>query len=502
MSEMMTAEEKKRQMQKTRSAAETWLTAAQGGDVISLREFVAAHTAEHADVTAAECVKDFRDANGRTAAHFAASAGHVGALSYLVGICPEAAALLDKDGAVPLLLAAACASEMAGVKSEADQRTSDSALLCARLLLQKGADADAADSGGVRPLHHAAAGGAVALVESLVAAGASLQAQSGSGTPLHWAAGSGRGKAVKRLLELGAPVDAANSQGLTPIVMAAVSGSDAAVAALADANADVGLILSGGLTVLHICAELGLGDAVDAVLRIPAGAKCASLKTHDDKLVPAELAARGGYETVAAALLPLARLDASVTLEALMAQGVVNKAAEDASRRLDEVEAAAQRKAAEDAAPPSTEEAKAKAKALNDSCKPAADAAAAEAAQAAKKEGNALFAQAKYAEAVERYDAAVALDGRDASFYSNRAACQIHLGSPAASLADAELCVALKSDWPKAHFRKATALMEMGEFEGAASAAWEGLRIDEDAHDLKKLLKLAVKKGREKLGKA
>lgn len=45
------------------------------------------------------------------------------------------------------------------------------------------------------------------------------------------------------------------------------------------------------------------------------------------------------------------------------------------------------------------------------------------AATAKKNEGNAFFKDKKYEEAIARYSEAIALDGKDVTFYSNRSAC-------------------------------------------------------------------------------
>ncbi len=64
------------------------------------------------------------------------------------------------------------------------------------------------------------------------------------------------------------------------------------------------------------------------------------------------------------------------------------------------------------------------------------------------------------------------------------------------ALADAEMCATLAPEWPKACFRVATALLALSRYEDAAMAAWKGVKIDNDNHQLKHLLKVCVEEGR------
>jgi ankyrin repeat protein len=149
-----------------------------------------------------DALRDFKDGNGRTALHFAASSNAAGTdatAKAILALFPLAHALRDDNGATPLILAAEVPGR--GVAAQ-----------LVELLLAHGADVAAADKLGVQAMHHAAAGGRAAVVKLLHARGAPLDVRSGSGTPLHWAAGEGQAAAVIELLELGAPVDATNAQ--------------------------------------------------------------------------------------------------------------------------------------------------------------------------------------------------------------------------------------------------------------------------------------------------
>lgn len=96
-----------------------------------------------------------------------------------------------------------------------------------------------------------------------------------------------------------------------------------------------------------------------------------------------------------------------------------------------------------------------------------------------------------------QYTAAIALDGTDAVFWSNRSAVWVELKVFDKALTDAEQCRRLRPDWPKACFRMATARLALNQYEDAALAAFEGLKMDEHNAALKKLMNDAVAKGQE-----
>jgi ankyrin repeat protein len=100
---------------------------------------------------------------------------------------------------------------------------------CARVLLDQGARAGAADEGGAVPLHDAAAGGFRELVALLLdAAPECLDVGDQDGdTPLHNAARGGHAEVVQLLLDRGADQGAVNADLRTPLALA-MPGSEAA----------------------------------------------------------------------------------------------------------------------------------------------------------------------------------------------------------------------------------------------------------------------------------
>jgi len=107
-----------------------------------------------------------------------------------------------------------------------------------------------------------------------------------------------------------------------------------------------------------------------------------------------------------------------------------------------------------------------------------------------------LFVSKDYAGAIAKYTQAIELDGSDAAFWSNRSACYMETKQYQRALASAEMARQLRPDWPKACFRLAVARLALEQYEDAAMAAFEGLKLDEENDELKSLLRKCVRRGR------
>ncbi|KAG6583161.1 Stress-induced-phosphoprotein 1 [Phytophthora cinnamomi] len=95
-----------------------------------------------------------------------------------------------------------------------------------------------------------------------------------------------------------------------------------------------------------------------------------------------------------------------------------------------------------------------------------------------KAKGNAALSAGDAQQAVDCYSKAIALDPSDHVFYSNRSAAYLSLDDAARALADAELCIQAKADWPKGHSRKGAALHALRRYDEAAAAYGAGLQLD------------------------
>jgi ankyrin repeat protein len=142
----------------------------------------------------------------------------------------------------------------------------------ARSSLDRGADVNGAEGDGLTALHVAAEQGHAALVDLLIARGASVDAATriGSYTPLHLAAMGAHADVASSLLRAGADVNAVTTNsGVTPLHLAAAAiDGGATVEALlahgADPNARES---SAGQTPLMFAAAENRADAIRALLR-------------------------------------------------------------------------------------------------------------------------------------------------------------------------------------------------------------------------------------------
>lgn len=196
-----------------------------------------------------------KDGNGRTPLHIAAENGYARVVGFLL---TNRANIHIKNSShmTPLLVAT-----MSGHKEVIE------------LLIRQGADVNTTDNYGATPVNHAAYWGRKAVLEVLVDAGAKLEpagvpgGRGGSGTPLHIATERGFHAIVESLLAKGAAVDAKNYSGETPLHVAGQLGHLAIAETLLANKADVNAIDGKGETPLHYAASGRHVATVELLLR-------------------------------------------------------------------------------------------------------------------------------------------------------------------------------------------------------------------------------------------
>ena len=81
-----------------------------------------------------------------------------------------------------------------------------------------------------------------------------------------------------------------------------------------------------------------------------------------------------------------------------------------------------------------------------------------------KKEGNDAYKNKQYEKAIQAYSEAIALNGNDHSYYSNRAICHFNIQNFLECCNDCDECMKINPKFTKAMRRKGMALIEMLKF--------------------------------------
>ncbi|KAH9611435.1 hypothetical protein KSS87_000166 [Heliosperma pusillum] len=403
---------------------------------------------------------DIKDANDRTALHFAAREGKTEVCKYLLEELKLDVNLKDSDGETPLVHAAR--------QGHVDTIS---------FLLEHDADPACASDLGATALHHAAGIGNIELIKLLLSKGAVIDSQSDSGTPLIWAAGHGQTDAVKVLLEHHANPNTETDDGITPLLSAVAAGSLVCLEQLIQADANVN-ISAGGATPLHIAADFGSLDILNCLLKAGADPNI----MDEDGLKPIQVAAARGNRSAVEILFPLTT--PIQTICNWNVDGIIDhmqsetQRQEDLGRSLKDASLTSDKHLQKQALPEVTPEAKKK-------------------AAEAKSRADDAFRKKDYGPAIDAYTQAIDLDPTDAALYSNRSLCWIRMGKADQALTDAKICRSLRPDWAKACYREGAALRLLLRFEDAANAFYEGVQLDPENMELVRSFREAVEAGRK-----
>lgn len=452
-------------------ALQSLMAAVQRGSVDDLRR------ASTAFASGASTIAEIRDERGRRCAHTAAARGDVAIINALVSELGCDADARDDEGFTPLMTAA-----------------SMGAIDAVRAFIALGADAKARTSSGAGVLHQMVMGSVQGgFASSRETCARALDALSSGtygldipdaieqkcenvGTPLIVAAMRGCSGMLEELLERGASVKATMRDGGASVVtFACASGDVESVRVLIAAGADVNATPQGNMTPLHIAAaHMNTEKCAEAMARVllDAGANADVADSSGLKAVHAAAATK--RRSVVELLLPRTTPDEGITWTS---DGVIKHVAA-------QLEAMQNDDRATSNAPPAASTTEAFA--VKDSA----------AAEKTRRQGNEMFVAGDYKGAEKAYTESLAQDGSCAKTWANRAAARLKLKSYADAKADAKNSRALDPMFVKAWYREGEAALALNEYEDAALAFFEGLQIDGDSAELKRMFDLAIARGR------
>jgi len=162
-------------------------------------------------------------------------------------------------------------------------------------LLSQGADINASNRYGRQLIHYAAEGGHIAILEYLLSQGADINAiNSTEEQPIHYAARYGQREVLEYLLERGADLNATNNAGEQPIHYAAWGGHREVVEYLLGRGADLNATDNAGVQPIHYAVMEGHLEVLEYLLE--RGADLNATDNAGDP--PIQYAAWGGHREV------------------------------------------------------------------------------------------------------------------------------------------------------------------------------------------------------------
>lgn len=408
----------------------------------------------------AMAVADVKDANKRGALHFAAREGQTEMCKYLVEELKLDVNVKDDDGETPLLHAAR--------QGHAD---------IAKYLMEHGADPAISSALGATVLHHSAGIGDIELLRFLISKGVDVNSQSYAGTPLIWAAGHGQEEAVKLLLEHHANPNLETDDDVTPLLSAVAAGSLPCLELLIQAGANVN-VTAGGATPLHIAADGGSLELINCLVK--AGANPDGIDEEGLKAIDVA-AARGNREAVE---ILFQVTTPSKGIADWSVNGLIERMQYQTGKMQEETSTSSERGQQSNGSVSKTHMAE-----LTPEVKMKKS--------EAKARGDEAFKRMDYLAAVDAYTQAIDFAPSDATLLSNRSLCWLRLGQADQALSDAKAARVLRPDWPKACYREGAALRLLQKFDEAASAFYEGVKLDPENMELVTAFREAVDAGKK-----
>ncbi|CAO2045835.1 unnamed protein product [Urochloa humidicola] len=331
-----------------------------------------------------------------------------------------------------------------------------------KYLLDHGANQDKADHEGLVPLHSAAGIGDCKILELLLAKGAYIDPVGKvCGTPLHMAAWERQPGTMKMLLDHNADFNKTDmTYGMTPLFAAIKTASLKCVKLLLEAGADVKADRI--ISALVDATNSGSTECLDFILGAGANHDVPDdVKSIGNKTLEREnyLAAQGIYrkagDDVKASSILTALLDATNSgstecLNSLLEAGAIHDFPDD-NEHVDK------RKMAQ-----------------------------------LKSLGTKAVERKDYLFASEIYSKAMNLDPNDATLFSNRSLCWLHMGDGEKALQDALQCREMQPDWPKSYYRQGTALLLLKDFKSACEALFDGFKLDPKNDEIEHALREAM----------
>ncbi|KAK1650377.1 hypothetical protein QYE76_068182 [Lolium multiflorum] len=318
-----------------------------------------------------------------------------------------------------------------------------------KYLLDRGGNPRKKCPEGFTLLHAAAAKGLCEPLKLLLSEGhpADITLEDHSGTPLHAAASKGQDEAMKILLEHGADPNRLMDHHITPLMLACCRKSLECMKLLIEAGADVNSSYCGP-TSLTQAIKIGFTDIVKFLLEAGADPN----DPGEDGEIPIQLAAKRGDRDLVEFLF--SKTNPVPSLPYWSVDGIIRMMESPLIRLQDAVPVGAR---------------------VTDF----------------KSRAKEAFRKKDYQAALYFFGRVIEINPFDATMFSNRSLCWLRMGEGERALSDAQRCRQLMPGWCKGWYLEGTALEFMEDYQGAADAFTEALKLNPESDEIKRALGMA-----------